>query len=139
MSVGILDLPQQHSARLKAILIFNSCGRQFCYVCGQKWKTCSCDRWQEEMLYDVANGAMNDEIAPNAGVEARRLAFDRIVGELRDHEDIGCEHQRNSQWKWRDQGSMQCEVCNHVLPLYIFVCRNCHIRACYRCRRHRLR
>ncbi|WPH02842.1 putative e3 ubiquitin-protein ligase ari4 [Acrodontium crateriforme] len=26
------------------------CGAQFCYVCGLKWKTCSCDQWDENLL-----------------------------------------------------------------------------------------
>ncbi|PLB49144.1 hypothetical protein P170DRAFT_446878 [Aspergillus steynii IBT 23096] len=33
------------------------CGHQFCYVCGQEWKTCHCPRWTEYELHHVANEA----------------------------------------------------------------------------------
>jgi ribonuclease I len=26
------------------------CGAQFCYVCGLKWQTCSCELWNEDRL-----------------------------------------------------------------------------------------
>jgi len=27
------------------------CGAQFCYSCGSKWKSCSCNLWEERLLY----------------------------------------------------------------------------------------
>ncbi|CZT06991.1 related to IBR finger domain protein [Rhynchosporium agropyri] len=31
------------------------CGAQFCYVCGQPWKNCACEQWNEHRLYARAN------------------------------------------------------------------------------------
>ena len=28
------------------------CGYQFCYLCGGKWKTCTCENWQERRLLE---------------------------------------------------------------------------------------
>ncbi|KAL2833314.1 hypothetical protein BDW59DRAFT_78043 [Aspergillus cavernicola] len=115
------------------------CGREFCYICAQVWKTCNCPLWHENRLVAMAHRAVEEEVPQNANIVERRNAFNRIVEGLRQHEDVGCEHHRNSQWAWRDRGSLQCEVCNHDLPEYIFMCKNCRMRACYRCRRHRMR
>lgn len=87
----------------------------------------------------MANRAVDEELPPNADLADRQNAFHRIVDGLRRHEDVGCDHHRNSQWAWRDRGSLQCEVCNHDLPEYIFMCKNCRMRVCNSCRRHRLR
>ncbi|PLN80222.1 hypothetical protein BDW42DRAFT_194653 [Aspergillus taichungensis] len=115
------------------------CGREFCYVCDQKWKTCDFELWYVDRLLDQANRAVEDEVAPDADPHIRRRAFDRAVKDLLHHEDIWCEHHRNSQWAWRNQGSLECAFCSHDLPEYIFMCKDCRMRACNRCRRHRLR
>lgn len=45
-----------------------------------------------------------------------------------------CTHE-----KWRFvRGRHQCEECYHVLPDYIFECRQCRVQACNRCRRNRM-
>ncbi|KAI4734954.1 hypothetical protein E4T50_14504 [Aureobasidium sp. EXF-12298] len=31
------------------------CGAQFCYVCGARWKTCTCPQWNEEWLVEGTN------------------------------------------------------------------------------------
>ncbi|CAG8427472.1 unnamed protein product [Penicillium salamii] len=115
------------------------CGREFCYVCTATWKTCGCDAWQEERLMDEAHQIVEEEVPRNAGHEMRQRALNGAIQNLRQHEEDGCEHHRDSQWAWRNRGSMQCDVCFHQLPEYIFMCRNCRMRACWRCRRHRLR
>lgn len=86
----------------------------------------------------MANQVVEEEVL-HVHVEERQEVFNRVVEDLRHHEDVGCQHHRHSQWAWRDHGSLQCELCHFHLPKYIFVCRGCRMRACYRCRRHRLR
>lgn len=119
-------------------LTVNRCGKEFCYVCGQAWKTCDCPLWHEDRLVAVVNEAVDEEVAPDANVYQRRNAAARIREDLLHHEDIGCDHHRRSQWAWRDKG-LRCEICNTYMRAYIFVCKNCRMRACYGCRRHRLR
>ncbi|KAH8695674.1 hypothetical protein BGW36DRAFT_299454 [Talaromyces proteolyticus] len=115
------------------------CGREFCYICGNVWRSCNCPLWHENRLVEMANEAVDEEVEPNADAGVRQGLFNRIVENLRRHEEVGCEHHRSSQWRWRNQGSLQCEVCDYVLPEYIFMCTNCRMRACNRCKRHRLR
>ncbi|PBP18079.1 hypothetical protein BUE80_DR010964 [Diplocarpon rosae] len=32
------------------------CSAEFCYACGERWKTCQCDQWDENRLYARAGG-----------------------------------------------------------------------------------
>lgn len=66
-----------------------------------------------------------------AGVHLRNLVA-QVRGDLqRNHE---CDHKR---WNFH-RGRHSCEECGDMLPQYIFECVQCHIRACWRCRRNRL-
>ncbi|KFY26711.1 hypothetical protein V493_03912 [Pseudogymnoascus sp. VKM F-4281 (FW-2241)] len=40
------------------------CGAQFCYVCGQEWKSCSCEQWDERRLLVRANQIIDREPEP---------------------------------------------------------------------------
>ncbi|KFZ20941.1 hypothetical protein V502_02968 [Pseudogymnoascus sp. VKM F-4520 (FW-2644)] len=40
------------------------CGAQFCYVCGQKWKNCGCEQWDEHRLLVRANQIIDREPEP---------------------------------------------------------------------------
>lgn len=211
------------------------CGAQFCYVCGQRWKTCGCPQWEEPRLYARAaqlvdrnnnrgrrlfqpprvlhaqpasrapslapsedteagpavpgratarraasgssawqsdfsdhseweddwrheddNGADNEEAqddipppalatvapppaptvpmpaAPSATNHLRDLRIAEAVEHLRINHQ--CDHDK---WRWV-KGRHQCEECYHVLPQYIFECKQCQLQACNRCRRNRL-
>ncbi|KAL0944541.1 IBR finger domain-containing protein [Colletotrichum truncatum] len=109
------------------------CHAEFCYVCGLKWKTCTCPQWNEERLYARANAIANR----NAGFQqfdAGRQA--RVVEReaqnlMQNHE---CTHM---SWRSRS-GSFTCEECHDTLPTFIYECRQCRIRACRRCRFNRL-
>ncbi|OKL57856.1 hypothetical protein UA08_06595 [Talaromyces atroroseus] len=65
------------------------CGSEFCYVCGLVWKTCHCTLWDDNMIIQVANQAVNDQVAPNARPEVRHDLFNRVLEDLRQHEDVG--------------------------------------------------
>ncbi|TKX22672.1 ubiquitin-protein transferase-like protein 3 [Elsinoe australis] len=141
------------------------CGAHFCYVCGEPWKTCECPHWSEanllaraEQVFDRGN---NQADGPNAAAghiaapanipaaavtpEPRPDPFARVYQEVRREREVrriaeelranhDCYHE-----KWRFiNGSHDCEECGHTLPRYIFECRGCRMRACWRCRRHRL-
>lgn len=115
------------------------CGKHFCYVCGLEWKTCHCELWHENRLYGIANRVVEDEVHPDAEAAERHEAFARAVDGLLNHEVVGCQHGRRSQWKYLQRSEMQCEVCSHHLPQYIFECSACRMLACNRCIRNRLR
>lgn len=62
----------------------------------------------------------------------RELRIAEAVRHLRDNH--ACTHYK---WRWI-RGTHPCEECHHVLREYIFECKQCHLRACNRCRRNRL-
>ena len=132
-------IPTQKESPINTLTLQLSCGHEFCYACGLTWKSCTCPLWHENRLVAMANQAVDDEVAPNVDVAVRDNVFNHMIENLHQHEDVGCEHYRNSQWAWRNWGSLQCEACNNILHEYIFMCKNCRMRACNRCRGHRLR
>lgn len=126
------------------------CGFQFCYICGSKWKSCGCAHWDEHRLIERAEqiDRRNQEARPvglqnvdgNVNVQQGERQIERhrqqrvraLMGHLRvNHE---CEH---GHWGSR-QGPHQCEVCDDVMPIFIYECRQCQIMACRRCRYNRL-
>ncbi|ESZ93311.1 hypothetical protein SBOR_6292 [Sclerotinia borealis F-4128] len=48
---GVLDIAREKG--------WCKCGAAFCYTCGQKWKTCRCERWQEDNLVARATEIAN--------------------------------------------------------------------------------
>lgn len=74
-------------------------------------------------------------IVPTMSAAARRVRDLRIaeaVAHLRENHE--CEHD-----EWRGvRGAHHCKECFHMLPQYIFECRQCRLQACNRCRRNRL-
>ncbi|GAB1727524.1 hypothetical protein NU195Hw_g537t1 [Hortaea werneckii] len=69
---------------------------------------------------------------PAPTTSPHHLDVEEVFAHLQTHHD--CDHDR---WRWV-QGRHQCEECLCTLPQYIFECRQCHLRACNRCRRNRL-
>jgi hypothetical protein len=107
------------------------CSAQFCYICGERWKTCTCAQWNEDRLIARANQVVaRQPVRVDPPQQAARTAA--VVQNLRDRHN--CDHQ---SWQYI-RGSHQCEECRHELPSYIFECRQCNIQACNRCRRNRL-
>ena len=121
------------------MLTASSCGREFCYACEKVWKTCTCPVWHENRLVAMANQAVAEDVPRDANEADRQNAYNQAVNNLQQHEDIACEHHRDDQWAFRTRGSMECEICHDVLPDFVFMCRNCRMRVCAYCRRHRLR
>ncbi|KAH0388043.1 hypothetical protein KCU92_g1140, partial [Aureobasidium melanogenum] len=71
-------------------------------------------------------------IAQNIVANRQQRVVAQIRADLqRNHE---CDHER---WTCH-RIPYRCEECNDQLPEYIYECRQCHIRACQRCRRNRL-
>ncbi|KAL4948364.1 hypothetical protein BDW69DRAFT_176625 [Aspergillus filifer] len=77
------------------------------------------DEEEEEEEEEDINGRMG------------RMLQELVQELLENHE---CDHH---QWRFIP-GSHTCEECYHRLPQYIFECRQCRLRACWRCRRNRL-
>lgn len=107
------------------------CKAEFCYVCGEPWKTCSCAQWDENRLVARAN-AIVDRGGYRPGFAARQQAVARERRNLIENHQ--CDH---GVWGSR-MGRNRCEECYDTLPDYIYECRQCHLLACRRCRFNRL-
>ena len=133
------------------------CRKQFCYLCTETWKNCSCPQWDENRLVAVAEDRVNREIRaqPRAAPRPAALVFQARVAQMaaRLRDDHECGH---FNWRYRAGGG-RCEVCHYNLPQYLLVrglfgfsdrsklikrsgkcCVGCQMLACVRCRRNRL-
>ncbi|KAK8217970.1 hypothetical protein IWZ01DRAFT_562835, partial [Phyllosticta capitalensis] len=119
------------------------CGAVFCFNCGLRWKTCSCDHFDENRLLARAEEILvrrqdrritlwpGDSGPSSEPLDLAEIEKWGILDHLRKYQD--CTHER---WKFIP-GRYQCEECYQYLPQYIFECRGCLTRACNRCRRNR--
>ncbi|KAI0130713.1 hypothetical protein F4814DRAFT_444849 [Daldinia grandis] len=112
------------------------CGAQFCYLCGQRWKTCHCPQWDEQLLYGQAgvihDGAHNDHgevaVAEDPDLEdGRNRRFMDIVDDLRENHQ--CDH---ANWHYI-AGRHVCEVCGRHMTTFIYGCYGCDIHVCRQC------
>ncbi|TWU74124.1 hypothetical protein ED733_005266 [Metarhizium rileyi] len=65
------------------------CGAQFCYVCGEPWKTCPCERWDEDRLIDRANDVV-DRDAHEEGLQVQGHDRETLVECTR--QDLEADH-----------------------------------------------
>ncbi len=119
------------------------CNSEFCYVCGVKWKECTCANWDEANLLHAARGRAardNRENAPAPAPEEVAVAARNLQ---QNHE---CLYLANS-WLWvqrfrRDGFNTRCELgcwCPQAGLEYILECPDCEARSCASCIRHRRR
>ncbi|KAF4983168.1 hypothetical protein FDECE_17362 [Fusarium decemcellulare] len=105
------------------------CGAEFCYKCGETWKTCECAQWDEAEIWDRANAVAAR--APGPPLIQPQL-IQRIMQNLRvNHE---CDH---DSWR-RRRGMYVCENCTELMPHFIYECEQCALMACASCRWNRL-
>ncbi|KXH25105.1 IBR finger domain-containing protein [Colletotrichum salicis] len=109
------------------------CGAQFCYLCGERWKTCTCAQWNEERLVARANAIVDRRAdAQRLDAAARAQRVEREAHNLVENHQ--CAHPT-----WRNRhGGFRCEECHDFLREYIYECAQCRIHACRRCRQNRL-
>ena len=86
------------------------CGAQFCYDCGEKWKTCDCPQWHEQRLYERAEQVVAG--GDDMQVQANAVAVDLI-------EEHDCTHQH---WLFIRRERVRCEECSEVIRTFIFRC-----------------
>jgi hypothetical protein len=59
------------------------CSAQFCYICGERWKTCTCAQWNEDRLIARANQVVaRQPVRVDPPQQAARIAA--VVQNLRD-------------------------------------------------------
>ncbi|KAG0003099.1 hypothetical protein BGZ79_001697 [Entomortierella chlamydospora] len=94
------------------------CRYEFCYTCGEKWRTCRCELYPEDEL----NQILDERIRDNDPAPARN----RVRNVLRNYYD----HAHN--WKRRRPYGRVCSVCNLAMPIYCMYCRVCRETRCWR-------
>ncbi|KIY62067.1 hypothetical protein CYLTODRAFT_405018 [Cylindrobasidium torrendii FP15055 ss-10] len=111
------------------------CKASFCYLCAEKWKNCSCPQWDENRLIVHAERRVANEVGEavrQAQPEVFRQRVQQRAAHMYNYHDC-----TNHRWRYQSGGG-DCEECNHYLPQYLLVCRECHLQACVRCTRNRL-
>ena len=109
------------------------CRAQFCYECGETWKTCTCPQWRERLLLARANDVVDRDVGGEELAPALRA---RLVA--RQRRNLVVNH-RCGHAVWRSlSGAHRCDECRDVLPEYIYECTRCRILACRTCRFNRL-
>lgn len=113
------------------------CGAQFCYACGSKWKTCSCQQWSEDRLLEAQErgldglegiDALEDGEVHLAMRPLEAQIANALAGMRRTQE---CTH----QWQ-RVVGEDFCEGCYRTVPGRVMECRSCLVMACTDCSGH---
>ncbi|PHH91063.1 hypothetical protein CDD83_1808 [Cordyceps sp. RAO-2017] len=109
------------------------CRAQFCYLCGEPWKTCGCPIWDDNRLLSRAQNLVDrDHRNAQLEMEARAQLIRDAADDLQQNHE--CERHR-----WRSLcGEYQCDECGDEMPSFIYECSRCHILACRRCRFNRL-
>ncbi|KAL0776257.1 hypothetical protein CaCOL14_007544 [Colletotrichum acutatum] len=65
------------------------CGAQFCYLCGERWKTCHCAQWNEERLVARANAIVDRRAdALRLGAAARAQQVEREAHNLVENHHV---------------------------------------------------
>lgn len=101
------------------------CKHEFCYLCAQQWKTCTCPHWDETRLlaqaqHQVAReqGALPRNARP-IQVAARQQDVRKVADNLRENHQ--CAHHR-AGFVMKSGGT--CESCGNRSHLYLLVsCR----------------
>ncbi|KZV76498.1 hypothetical protein PENSPDRAFT_741311 [Peniophora sp. CONT] len=110
------------------------CRHQFCYVCGEQWKTCACPQWDENRLYADANRRVVNEHGAHAAARQPERHAERVqqaADQLRTNH--ACY---DHAWTYR-HGEGRCEECSFHLPMFLMRCRNCQLLVCRRCAQNR--
>ncbi|KAM7183895.1 hypothetical protein V8F33_013304 [Rhypophila sp. PSN 637] len=110
------------------------CRAEFCYECGEIWKTCKCEQWQEERLIARANEIVDrDPEAHVLPVPQRQQLVQAARQNLLDRHE--CNHGRKFKKLY---GRHTCEMCGNAYRKFILECRLCGVLACQFCRSHRI-
>ena len=94
---------------------------EFCYECGQKWKTCTCILYNEDMLMLRARQIAAQPAKPGGAalLPPHEDRVQQIVRDLRERHD--CDH----RGRWRHvEGPHWCEECRDHLRQFILECRH---------------
>ncbi|KAF2197062.1 ariadne RING finger [Delitschia confertaspora ATCC 74209] len=115
------------------------CGAQFCYICGEPWRSCRCSFWDENNLLQRAEEVVERNAMGPLPQHERRRRVNEMRDELREDHDCEQGHSRRFERvnNYTRRG-MECELCGARHWKYLLECRRCHIAVCEVCRRNRV-
>lgn len=94
------------------------CRTEFCYLCAEIWKRCSCAQWDETRLIDAAAERVQNEVGVAARLAQPALFQARVRERVRDlRYNHDCDRHN---WRKRDGGG-RCNVCSYKLRDYLLV------------------
>jgi hypothetical protein len=125
MQTSFLLVLQNHSKSPNSC----RCGSEFCYLCGVRWKQCTCPLWDESRLTERAQALQNRQDRDRPAQPPR--ALQEIMQHLEDDDE--CDH---LDW-CRVNGPNTCDICDDDLEYWIWICDECRRQACTRCRFNR--
>ncbi|PLB48622.1 hypothetical protein P170DRAFT_357626 [Aspergillus steynii IBT 23096] len=114
------------------------CRAQFCYLCGAKWRSCSCEGWDEQRLVERAEEVLDREATQALMPHDREIRVVQMQENLRENHE--CGHPGRFQRISGIGGGRPfvCEICEAAHWRYILQCRRCYLQVCQDCRRHRI-
>lgn len=111
LSHDVSKSPCKHS---KANIFRCRCKHQFCYLCGRKWKRCSCPQWDEDYLTRPLPAA-----APPAPARAPPRASEPAPEDCR--------------YNWATRRPGYCQDCGADWYPWVLRCSDCAFTSCRRC------
>ncbi|KAF2454801.1 hypothetical protein BDY21DRAFT_387278 [Lineolata rhizophorae] len=114
------------------------CSAEFCYLCGERWKSCSCPQFTERFLYERAEEVVDRDFGLELRPRDRQNRIQQVQEDLRQNHE--CEHPGRFQRIINGgRRAFRCEMCEARHWKYILQCRRCHVQVCQDCRRNRVR
>ena len=101
------------------------CGAEFCYDCGEEWKTCDCPQWHEPRLYAREEQAVAEQ-QPEADADYMEIQDDEAAILNLQNE---CPHH---EWNLAC-GEYRCEECFELMHRFIHYCDECNLLVCRQC------
>lgn len=96
------------------------CRTQFCYLCAERWKNCTCPQWDEARLIATAQQRVENELGPQAVLNVAPAVIQRQVQERA--QALRYDHHCDPHSWTRRNGGGTCEECHWYLPDYLLVC-----------------
>ena len=136
------------------------CRAQFCYVCGKKWKNCTCALFHYEEFDDDAGVFADRAAAGNVRAPRyrRRTIFraeraverynkflwqtwgrrdprphEEQIREVRHEVENDCDYGYWFQARMTRQDPGHCKLCKYVGHKYIYQCLFCPLTSCWSC------
>ena len=113
------------------------CKFEFCYVCGEKWKTCLCEVTDQDRLLLEQEGLVPRNIV---GEQRARAVAERMrEANAVINAEENCLHRRvrrTDDYAFR-RNKPKCRQCSRRLNQFGYVCDGCSMKMCIACHLHR--